>query len=54
MNRFFRRLRSFGKQPPQQPTQGPDEGSGSTAQEVPSTRAKSDRHKKSTADRWNQ
>jgi hypothetical protein len=60
MNRFFRRLQSFGKQYAQKrskglmsPTDVHSESAG-TPPDVTSARAKSSRHKKSTADRWNQ
>ena len=60
MNRFFRRLQSFGKQYSAKrskglmnPTDGQISGPG-TPQDVSSPRAKSARHKKSTADHWNQ
>ena len=56
MNRFFRRLQSFGKHYSARrgkglvnPTQGRVDAPG-TPQDVSSTRAKSTRHKKSTAD----
>jgi hypothetical protein len=51
VNRFFRRMARFGRR------RGPTEGQAqddATPQDVPSTRAKSRRHKKSTADHWNQ
>jgi len=60
MNRFFRRLHSFGKQYSgrrskglMRPTDGEVSAAG-TPQDVSSTRAKSARHKKVTADHWNQ
>lgn len=52
MNRFFRRLSRFGKQRPPEPPR--DTYAPGTPQDVTSTRAKSSRHKKSTADHWNQ
>ena len=60
MNRFFRRLQHFGKQYSERRSKGlmtpTDEQvyADRTPQDVTSTRAKSARHKKSTADRWNQ
>jgi len=60
MNRFFRRLQSFGKQYSGRRSKGvmsptdQDVFAAGTPQDVPSTRAKSTRHKKSTADHWNQ
>jgi hypothetical protein len=60
MNRFFRRLQSFGKQYSDRRSKGvmsPTDGetfAAGTPQDVSSTRAKSTRHKKSTADHWNQ
>ncbi len=60
MNRFFRRLQSFGKQYSARRSKGlmnPADtrvDAAGTPQDVSSTRAKSARHKKSTADHWNQ
>jgi hypothetical protein len=60
MNRFFRRLQSFGKHYSGRRSAGSarpadDEVVGhGTPQDVTSTRAKSARHKKVTADNWNQ
>jgi len=60
MNRFFRRLQSFGKQYSERRSRGAmsptdqDVFAAGTPQDVSSTRAKSTRHKKSTADHWNQ
>jgi hypothetical protein len=60
MNRFFRRLQSFGKQYSSKRSRGlmtPTEDqvfADGTPSDVTSVRAKSSRHKKSTADRWNQ
>lgn len=56
MNRFFRRLQSFGKQYSARRTEPTDQdvSAAGTPQDVSSTRAKSTRHKKSTADHWNQ
>lgn len=60
MNRFFRRLKSFGKpysakrsRGLMNPTDDQMHAAG-TPQDVSSVRAKSARHKKSTADKWNQ
>lgn len=60
MNRFFRRLQRFGKPFSEKRSRGlmtsTDEQvlARGTPQDVTSTRAKSSRHKKSTADHWNQ
>jgi hypothetical protein len=60
MNRFFRRLRRFGKSHSARRSQGQmantqDEVfAASTPPDVTSTRAKSSRHGGSTADKWNQ
>lgn len=60
MNRFFRRLQRFGKDFSSRRSRGlmtPTDREvyePSTPQDVTSTRAKSARHKKSTADKWNQ
>jgi len=60
MNRFFRRMERFGKKFSAKRTQGQmantqDEiFAAGTPADVTSTRAKSQRHKKSTADKWNQ
>lgn len=60
MNRFFRRMEQFGKKFSERRTQGgmvntQDEiFSAGTPADVTSARAKSRRHKKSTADKWNQ
>lgn len=60
MNRFFRRMSRFGKSFSAKRSRGlmrPTDDelySAKTPQDVTSTRAKSSRHKKSTADRWNQ
>ena len=60
MNRFFRRLSRFGKDFSARRSRGlmtPTDhklNDANTPQDVTSTRAKSSRHKKSTADRWNQ
>jgi hypothetical protein len=51
VNRFIRRMARFGRR--RGPTNG-QEQAPATPQDVASTRAKSTRHKKSTADRWNQ
>ena len=60
MNRFFRRLQQFGKSSSERrpPTDIVDT-SGSvnergTPQEVSSVRAKNEKHRKVTADKWNQ
>jgi hypothetical protein len=60
VNRFFRRLRTVGKEYSARRSQGlmrrqdDDVLAAGTPQDVISTRAKSSRHKKSTADHWNQ
>jgi hypothetical protein len=60
MNRFFRRLESFGKQYSARRSKGlmtttdQELSARGTPQDVSSPRAKSARHKKSTADHWNQ
>jgi hypothetical protein len=60
MNRFFRRLTRFGKSFSARRSQGEmvDRSrrldATDTPQDVTSTRAKSMRHGKSTADKWNQ
>ena len=60
MNRFFRRLASFGKEHSEKRSKGlmtPTDDqlrAPGTPQDVMSPRAKSSRHKKSTADKWNQ
>jgi len=60
MNRFFRRMRRFGKSFSARRSQGEmtnrqDEVvDAGTPQDVTSVRAKSQRHRKSTADKWNQ
>ena len=60
MNRFFRRMSRFGKDFSARRSRGlmtPTDHElhdASTPPDVTSTRAKSSRHKKSTADRWNQ
>lgn len=60
MNRFFRRLQQFGKPFSEKRSRGlmtPTDDqlfARGTPQDVTSTRAKSSRHKKSTADHWNQ
>ena len=60
MNRFFRRLQSFGKHYSGRRSRGlmtPNDqelSAPGTPQDVSSPRAKSARHKKSTADHWNQ
>jgi hypothetical protein len=59
MNRFFRRMRRFGKHRPDRDSataagreqEMTDPG---TPQDVTSTRAKAQRHGKVTADKWNQ
>jgi hypothetical protein len=59
-NRFFRRMLRFGKNP--SPQQDRDQFASReqsvvdarTPQDVTSPRAKSQRHGKSTADKWNQ
>ena len=60
MNRFFRRMQQFGKTFSQRRSQGQmtnrqDEVfDASTPQDVTSVRAKSQGHRKKTADKWNQ
>jgi hypothetical protein len=60
MNRFIRRMERFGKSFSARRSQGEmantehKVAAASTPQSVTSVRAKSDRHKKSTADKWNQ
>jgi hypothetical protein len=54
MNRFFRRLQRFGKSYSEKPNRNDHTLPPETPQDVPSARAKSSRHKKSTADHWNQ
>ena len=62
MNRYFRRLQTFGKslsgrerQPHPHPTDQSEElARDSTVQEVASVRAKNEGHRKKTADKWNQ
>ena len=60
MNRFFRRLTRFGKAYSEKRSKGlmtrTDDQlrAPGTPQDVSSPRAKSSRHKKSTADKWNQ
>jgi hypothetical protein len=60
MNRFFRRMKRFGKrgsdQGPASPTGRQQQGTvdPGTPQDVTSTRAKAQRHGKVTADKWNQ
>ena len=60
MNRLFRRLQQFGKSYSSRRTQGEMvDRSGAlddpgTPQEVSSVRAKSQTHRKHTADKWNQ
>jgi hypothetical protein len=60
VNRFFRRLQRFGKPFSEKRSRGqmnPTDDkvfARGTPQDVTSTRAKSSRHKKSTADHWNQ
>jgi hypothetical protein len=60
VNRFFRRMARFGKRYSERRSRGlmtPTDDqlrAAGTPQDVTSTRAKSARHKKSTADRWNQ
>ncbi len=60
MNRFFRRMHQFGKSFSARRTQGEmRDTSGeifdaATPPDVTSVRAKSRRHGKSTADKWNQ
>lgn len=60
MNRYFRRLQRFGKSYSARRSQGEmtnrqDEiFDPRTPQDVSSVRAKSERHRKVTADKWNQ
>ena len=60
MNRFFRRMQRFGKSFSARRSQGEmvnrqrDVFAADTPQDVKSVRAKSSRHGKSTADKWNQ
>lgn len=60
MNRFFRRMERFGKRFSAGRSQGLMQArqdrtvSARTPQEVTSVRAKSSRHRKSTAGKWNQ
>lgn len=60
MNRFFRRLRRFGKSYSARRSQGTmpnterEVFSADTPQDVTDVRAKSSRHGGSTADKWNQ
>jgi hypothetical protein len=60
MNRFFRRMERFSKRFSAKRSQGLMQnqesriGAARTPQEVTSVRAKSSRHRKSTADKWNQ
>lgn len=60
MNRFLRRLQRFGKNQSQGRSQGEmvDRSSelidAGTPQDVTSVRAKNQRHRKMTADKWNQ
>lgn len=60
MNRYFRRLARFGKSFSARRSQGemPDTSGqildAGTPQDVTSVRAKSEGHKKRTADKWNQ
>ncbi len=60
MNRFFRRMQSFGKTFSARRSRSElanTEGqvfSAGTPQDVTSTRAKNQRHGKVTADKWNQ
>jgi hypothetical protein len=60
MNRFFRRMQQFGKSFSARRTQAQMTNRESevldpgTPPDVTSTRAKSHRHGKSTADKWNQ
>jgi hypothetical protein len=54
MNRFFRRHKD--KDPDENPNKNPEHAmrEQGTNQDVTSTRAKNTRHKKVTADKWNQ
>jgi hypothetical protein len=60
MNRYFRRLQRFGKSFAARRSQGEMANTerevfdARTPADVTSTRAKSQRHGKSTADKWNQ
>lgn len=60
MNRFFRRLATFGRRGAARRSRGEMANAerqlyeASTPQDVTSVRAKSMRHGKSTADKWNQ
>jgi hypothetical protein len=60
MNRFFRRMRRFGKEFSARRSQGQMDNrerevfDPQTPQDVTSERAKSQRHRKVTADKWNQ
>jgi hypothetical protein len=60
MNRFFRRMEQFGKgfsarrSRGEMTDQSHEVFDANTPQDVTSVRAKSQRHKKSTADKWNQ
>ena len=60
MNRFFRRMRGFGKSFSARRSQGEMVNTeaeifkSGTPPDVTSVRAKSQRHGKSTADKWNQ
>ena len=61
MNRLFRRMQRFGKNPrsPENPTpeasnQSEEQFKDNTPQEVTSVRAKNEGHGKKTADKWNQ
>ena len=60
MNRFFRRMQQFGKSFSARRSQGEMTNKQAeifdprTPQDVTSVRAKSQRHRKSTADKWNQ
>ena len=60
MNRFFRRMQQFGKSFSERRSQGAmvdrsgDLVDARTPQDVTSVRAKSQGHRKKTADKWNQ
>ena len=59
MNRFFRRMKRFGKsrteaEPGPQGVRQPGMTDAATPQDVTSARAKNTRHGKVTADKWNQ
>jgi hypothetical protein len=60
MNRFFRRMQRFGKKYSDDRSHGlmrnmeHEVHSASTPQDVEGARTKSARHKKVTADKWNQ